>query len=485
MIVTNNAAVLKRQLMLSVAKAMLEGTLAEEVDEIAARMRPRRGSSTRCCIWRDRAIIRYRLIAILGGKIEGEESELKPLSEYAREALGRKAPEKPILTVLDESCTACIEANYFVTNACKGCLARPCTMQCPTDAIVIEGESARIIPEKCVNCGKCQQVCPYHAIIYVPVPCQEACPVDCIDKDGQGKIVIDFDRCIMCGKCVRACPFSAVMDRSQMVDVISRLGKTEMNALIAPAAAGQFDAELEQVIASARAIGFDRVYEVAAGADEVAEHESREFRERMGRGDAFMTTSCCYAYTETVRKHIPELGRFVASTRTPLAITAANARVEHPEALNVFIGPCIAKKQEGMDNLDIDYVLTFEEFATMLEAFAVSPSEATKEWAEKQASALGRGFPVTGGLYRAISQRCPDLLKGQTARVETLDAKSIRLLKALPRMKVPPCNLMEVMCCKHGCVGGPAVIAEEPAAGARVEKLVARSRPLQAPTQEV
>ncbi len=474
-IVTNNASALKRQLMLEVAKSTLAGTLLGDVEHIPVRVRPRGKESTRCCIWRDRAIIRYRLIAILGGRIEDETDEVKPLSAYAREAFKRTGLEKPILTVLDESCTACIEANYFVTNACKGCLARPCTMHCPANAISIEGDTAKIMPDACTNCGKCQQVCPYHAIIYVPVPCQEACPVDAIDKDSRGKIAIDFDRCIMCGKCVRACPFTAVMDRSQMVDVLIRLGKAEMNALLAPAVAGQFDAEIEQISAAARKMGFTRVIEVASGADEVAEHESEEFRGRMAAGEPFMTTSCCYAYTETVRKHIPELERFVAKTGTPLAMAAARARSEYPSALNVFIGPCIAKKQEGMDNDDVDYVLTFEEFATMLEAFGIVLEDVEGERADVEGGALGRGFPVTGGLYKAISHRCSDLLGGQTSRIETLDAKSLRLLKALPRMKNPPCRLMEVMCCYRGCVGGPAVVAEEAVSTKRVETLVGRS----------
>lgn len=456
------------QIMLDVARAAMEGTLVREVEKIPSRMRPKGGKSTRCCIWRDRAIIRYRLIAILGGRIEEEADELKPLSEYAKEAISRKRPEKPILTVLDESCTACIEANYFVTNACKGCLARPCTVQCPVEAISIEGDSARIMPDKCINCGKCQPVCPYHAIIFVPVPCQEACPVDAVFKDEDNKIAIDFDKCIMCGKCVRACPFSAVMDRSQLVDVILRLWKAEMNALLAPAAAGQFDASMEQIVSATRQLGFTRVYEVASGADEVALHEAEEFRKRMSEGASFMTTSCCYAYTEAVRKHIPELKRFVATTRTPLALTASRARKEHPEAINVFIGPCIAKKQEGMDNDDIDYVLTFEELATMFEAKQLDPAALEGEEAVAAGGALGRGFPVTGGLFRAISHRCSDLLQTQTGRIETLDAKSIRLLKALPRMKTAPCKLMEVMCCEGGCVGGPAVIKEEAVATKKV-----------------
>ncbi len=117
MIVTNNAAVLKSQLMLKVAEAVLDGELVEKVDSIPVGIRPRGQASTRCCIWRDRAIIRYRLIAILGGRIEDETDEIKPLSEYAAEALSRKSPEKPILTVLDEI-MHCLHRGQLLRDQC-------------------------------------------------------------------------------------------------------------------------------------------------------------------------------------------------------------------------------------------------------------------------------------------------------------------------------------------------------------------------------
>ncbi len=200
-----------------------------------------------------------------------------------------------------------------------------------------------------------------------------------------------------------------------------------MNALLAPAVAGQFDAEIEQIVEAAHKLGFTRVIEVASGADEVALHEAEEFKVRMGRGEPFMTTSCCYAYTETVRKHIPDLKRFVASTKTPLAITAERARAEHPGALNVFIGPCIAKKQEGMDNDDIDYVLTFEEFSTMLDALRIVPAELAGEVASHEAGSLGRGFPGNGRTLQGDITQVPRIaegadLKGRDAGREDIEA---------------------------------------------------------------
>ena len=76
--------------------------------------------------------------------------------------------------------------------------------------IEITGGRAKIDAEKCVNCGLCMQNCPYHAIIKVPVPCEEACPVGAISKDENGKERIDYSKCIYCGACMRECPFGAM-----------------------------------------------------------------------------------------------------------------------------------------------------------------------------------------------------------------------------------------------------------------------------------
>ena len=365
----NNATLIKRELMVRLAKSINSDDI-ESINRIPLEMAPKNGTAVRCCVYKDRAVLKYRLMALLGHSIEDETDELKPLSVYARESFNREECTAPILTVMDEACSSCVKNNYFVTNACQGCVARPCIMNCPKNAITMVNDHAVIDPEKCVNCGKCMNECPYHAIIYMPVPCEEACPVNAISKNEHGKEQIDFDKCISCGKCLRECPFGAIMERSQMVDVLKSLKSDRpVAALVAPALVGQFSSEWGQIISAIKKLGFDDVYEVAFGADLTVEHEAQELKERLQSGEKFMTTSCCPAYVEAVKKHIPKLEPFVSQTPSPMQLTAKHVREQTPDAVQVFISPCVAKRSEAIKNSGIDYVLSIEELGALFVAF--------------------------------------------------------------------------------------------------------------------
>ena len=291
--INNNTANVKREILVRIAQLQLEGKLEEGVHFIPREMVPRDKPPLRCCIFHDREIIRMRTIARMGISVENIDEE-RTLASFAKEALSREKPTWPMLTVLHEACNACVKAHYMVTNACQGCDARPCKMNCPKQAITIE-RHAHIDESKCINCGKCLENCPYHAIIKIPVPCEEACPVGAISKDDQGHEHIDYHKCIFCGNCMRECPFGAMMSKSQLVDVIKNImdsGK-KVVALYAPAIAAQFNAVPGQLESAFLKAGFDRTWEVAIGADICADNEAREFEERMARGDRMMTTSCC------------------------------------------------------------------------------------------------------------------------------------------------------------------------------------------------
>ena len=184
-------------------------------------------------------------------------------------------------------------------------MARPCMVNCPKQAVDFRDGQAHIDHQKCVNCGICQKNCPFHAIIYVPVPCEESCPVGAITKNESGREEIDYGKCIYCGRCVSSCPFGAVMEKSHMIDVFKAFdGDKKVIAMVAPAIAGQFKAPLDKILGAIARLGFDDVIEVAKGADVTTANEAKEFAHKMAEGQSFMTTSCCPSYTTLVKKHI-------------------------------------------------------------------------------------------------------------------------------------------------------------------------------------
>lgn len=466
----NNATLIKRELIIKLARLFFQNRV-ERIDRIPIEMFPKNGSSLRCCIHKDRAIIKYRLMALLGHRVEEEKDELISPLQYAEEALEREKIEQPVLTVIDEACSACVKTNYFVSNACQGCVARPCMLNCRKDAISMVEGKAKIDPKKCVNCGLCMNECPYHAIIYMPVPCEEACPVGAITKDEYGKEHIDYSKCTFCGQCMRECPFGAIMERSQIIDVIKNFGTDKkLIAMIAPAIAGQFSANHTQVITALKQLGFDEVVEVAFGADMTAVNETKELLEKWEKGERFMTSSCCPAFIETVEKHIPELKEFVSNTPSPMHFSGAWVKENYPDAATVFIGPCLAKRSEGLKDPTIDYVLSIEELGALFVAKEIDVQKCVDSDAIRIGTSIGRGFPVTGGVTNAIRNALPDDKILNAVTIDGLNKKSIRELKRLS--KSCDCNYAEVMACEGGCLAGPNVISNPKLSKRSLEKLL-------------
>lgn len=468
----NNATLRRRDLLIKLSRLLFEDKLISHIDRIAVQMFPKRSdSSTRCCIYKSRAIIKYRTMAILGFSIEDEYDELMPLSKYAQMALEREKVEFPILTVIDEACSSCVKANYVVTNVCRGCFARPCMMNCPKKAISMHDGQAKIDPAKCVNCGLCMKACPYHAVIYVPVPCEESCPVGAITKDELGLEKIDYSKCIYCGKCTRECPFGAIMEKSQIIDVIKQLkSNKKVIAIVAPAVVGQFPAEFEKIVSAIKQAGFADVVEAAIGADITAVKETAEFKERIAHGSEFMTTSCCPAYTEAVKKHVPELEKFVSATHTPMHYIAEIVRKKYRDAIAVFIGPCVAKRKEAIENPYMDYVLTFEELGALFVAKGIEVGQCDQASIENPAQRIGRMFPVSGGVTCAIKETLGTDNGFNPVLIDGLSKQSVKTLKTYAKGACPG-NFVEVMSCEGGCVAGPGVLSNPKIAAVKVKNL--------------
>ncbi len=467
----NNAVLIRRELLTRMAKLFREREMELRIDRIPYEMRPKGAETSRCCVYKDRAMIRYKVMALLGFNVRDEEDELTPLAEYVRRAVARTEVSAEPLTVIDDVCSGCVKVNYVVTNMCRGCLARPCTTSCNKQAISFSNGQAHIDPSKCVNCGLCQKACPYHAIIYVPVPCEEACPVGAITKRGDGTEEIDYSKCIYCGRCIVSCPFGAVMEKSHFMDVFGAVhnGK-KVVAMVAPAIEGQFKAPLGQILGAIKALGFHDVIEVAKGADITTENEAEEFAHKMHEGQAFMTTSCCPSYVQAVNKHMPEIKPFVSDTGSPMHYTAKMTREMYPDAVLVFIGPCLAKRHEAYIDPNTDLMLSFEEIGSMLIAYGIDVNTAEPVKIDASIDSTSRGYPVTAGVMGAVKAKAGDAVEIRPVVVNGLNKQTIRELRGYAASC--PGNMVEVMACEGGCVNGCNVIANPKIATRQVDEVV-------------
>ncbi len=473
----SNLVKIRREIYVRLAKAFFENTLEEKVDRIPLEMRPKNGELlSRCCIYKDRAMIKYRIMAALGLGYEDETDELTPLSEYASLALKMNVEDRH-LTILTELCSACIKTHYHITEACRGCVDRPCTVSCGRKAITVSNGKAQINYELCVGCGKCTTVCPYKSIIRIPIPCEEACPVGAITKDEFGKEKLNEEDCILCGKCLKACPFGAIAERSQLIKVLQSLTQEKhITALIAPSIIGQFPGTVEQMYSALLKLGFKSVLEVAVGAQKTAIEETNEFNEKMNAGAQFMTSSCCSAYVLAANKHITKLQPFVSKTPSPMIFAGRIAKGNNPKTKTVFIGPCLAKRKEAFNSDSIDYTLTFEELGSLFIAKDIDVAECDSINLPDHSTKEARLFAVSGGVAGAVGHCINSNIEFKPCIINGYNRQE---LKQLPGklFNQKPGNFIEVMTCEGGCIAGPGVIAKPNIASKSVERFAGKAEP--------
>lgn len=458
---SNGSVFLRRELMIRFVRAFYNGSLESELDRIPIEMRPRQDSASRCCIYHDRAVLKYRLMSLLGFSCEEEVDEARTLASYYREAAVREKAvditEGLPLSVCEAGCSACPSSQVVITGNCRGCFSRPCMYTCPKGAISVVNQVSTIDYSKCINCGKCVAVCPFKAIVKTSVPCEDACPTGAIHKDDDGHTRIKVEKCISCGNCFAKCPFSAILERSQLLDVLRALQNGEkVVAMIAPAAASQINGSIEQLFTAVSKLGFADVLEVALGAEETTAREAEEFREKMNEGQKLMTTSCCPAYVELVKKFLPDFMQYVSSTPSPMVFTAALARKAIPGCKVVFIGPCVAKRIEAARK-NIDFVLSFEELFAMLAGRNIDLMTCEPWPIPRPAAVTARNFARSCGVTEAVLTELggfKDDFKLDAKAISGIDRKTVAMLKLYGAGKLPA-NFLEVMCCAGGCVNGP------------------------------
>lgn len=416
-------------------------------------------------VFLERAIAGERVRLAMGLSIRPIQTRTLMTEGMDNAAIAEQYYEPPLVNIIPYACHACPTNQYRVTESCQNCLAASCQKVCPKGAISFVNGKSYIDPEKCIKCGKCAKACPYHAIIHLERPCQAACGMDAIGTDEHGRAVINQDKCVSCGQCLVSCPFGAIVDKGQIFQVIQSILKgDQVIAIVAPAFIGQFgkDSTPEKFTTAMKMLGFDRVVEVAVGADMCTIEEAKDFLEKVPKEQNFMATSCCPAWHAMVHKLFPAQSKNISMTLTPMVFTARLMKKQYPGCKVVFVGPCAAKKLEAIREdirSDVDFVLTFEELMGMFQAKDVDFATIPEGESMREGTAAGRGFAVSGGVAQAVTdlihQTNPEL-EVKTARAEGL--RECRKLMTLAKAGKYNGYLLEGMACPGGCVAGAGTL---------------------------
>ena len=441
---------LRHEVLKTVAENEYNGTLDREtIDSIPFNIIPGTTAKFRCCVYKEREIIRQRVRLAMGHL---------PIPINNAEHIEMK---KHIIQVIPAACEGCPINRFQVTENCQNCMQQACKKACAFDAISITPRGAYIDQTKCRECGKCSEACPYHAIADLMRPCKRSCDVNAIVIGSDRIARIDTDKCIVCGHCVTGCPFGAISDVSQIRDVVVALKdpNREVIAIPAPAAEGQFgpNVTIGRLKTALKKAGFDRVYETALGGDLVSMHEAKELIEHKKEGKK-MTTSCCPAFVNLIQKHYPNLMEYVSTTVSPMQGNVRYIQEKHPGAYIVFVGPCIAKKHEAEMLEAPDAVITFEELNALFDALKVDPEECEEE-IEADATSYGRRFSSTGGVSASVVKAASEVgVEGVTAKVCS-GVKECKIALAMLKAGKLAEDIIEGMACENGCIAGPGSIA--------------------------
>lgn len=301
--------------------------------------------------------------------------------------------------------------------------------------------------------------------------CQNSCIFDAFEQDAEGQTFINREKGVGCGACVDVCKLEKLAENKEVVPVLKEVRKKEKKvyALVAPAFLGQFgkDVTAGKLRTAFKALGFCGMVEVAVFADILTLKEALEFDANITEKQDYQLTSCCCpVWIAMIRNIYHEMIPHVPGAVSPMIAAGRVVKKLHPEAVTVFIGPCMAKKKEAReaDIADaVDYVLTFQEVQDMFQAADIHPEQLGEDDKEHSSKA-GRIYARTGGVSQAVKETVEQLNPNREVGVKAEQADGVQACRAMiERLKKgeTEANFFEGMACNGGCVGGPKVMIEK------------------------
>ena len=283
----------------------------------------------------------------------------------------------------------------------------------------------------CKNCYKCIRHCPVKSIRF---------------SGNQAHII--GNECILCGQCFVVCPqdAKAIVDETEKVKVLIQSG-SPVYVSLAPSFIANYDGVgIETMQDALCKLGFAGVEETAIGATMVKTEYERMLHEEHRD---IVISSCCHSVNLLIQKYFPKELQYLADVLSPMQTHCRDIKKRFPDAKTVFIGPCVAKKDEA-DYYEgiVDAVLTFEELTRWLDAEHIE----LKKKSEENDNSRARFFPTTGGILKTMAQNEPDYTYLAIDGVENC----IAALRDIENGNLHHC-FVEMSACVGSCIGGPVM----------------------------
>ena len=292
----------------------------------------------------------------------------------------------------------------------------------------------------CKHCYKCVRGCEVKSIMI---------------RDGHAYIMPN--RCILCGECMQICPQSAKRLSSELSKVKEFIGEKVPTILsLSSSYIGLFHYKKRgQVKAALKKLGFAEVRDTAEGAALVTEEYVKLLEQGTMKN---IITTACPSVVDLIEIHYPELIDNLSPVLMPSGVHARMLKKAYgDQAKIVFAGPCIAEKKEARTVRQegcLDAVLTFEELNKWLEEEGIRIEDCEEEEFEEKHLGANLRYPVSGGLLTAVAAA-----KRQKDNYRKLYVSGVKdcleVCEAMKTGEVKGC-FIEMNVCHGGCINGPA-----------------------------